>query len=114
MVSEPIVYASLGVGLSVFLSVIGASIGISISAPAIAAAGTERPEIVSKSLIATILAEALAIYGLVVGLLSIFKLPTAGGARPAKESGLRLFFLGSLLGGACVTARFVIGNPGGG
>src|SRR5207249_11465444 len=74
MVSEPIIYASIGVGLSVFLSVIGASIGISISAPAIAGAGTERPEIVSKSLIATILAEAIAIYGLVVGLLSIFRL----------------------------------------
>src|SRR5213594_2222397 len=71
---DAIVWASIGISLAVFLSVIGAALGISVAAPAIAAAGTERPEIVSKSLIATILAEALAIYGLVVGLLSIFKL----------------------------------------
>src|SRR6266571_6676570 len=75
---DAIVWASIGISFAVFLSVIGAALGISIAAPAIAAAGTERPEIVSKSLIATILAEALAIYGLVVGLLSIFKLPAAG------------------------------------
>src|SRR2546428_5054682 len=113
MVSEPIVYASLGVGLSVFLSVIGASIGISISAPAIAGAGTERPEIVSKSLIATILAEALAIYGLVVGLLSIFKLPTAGAAALSSDSGFRLFFGGSIMGVAAIAAGFGIGTSGG-
>src|SRR5438093_7707575 len=113
MVSEPIIYASIGVGLSVFLSVIGASIGISISAPAIAGAGTERPEIVSKSLIATILAEALAIYGLVVGLLSIFKLPAAGATPLTSDSGFRLFFGGSIMGVAAIAAGFAIGTSGG-
>ena len=54
--TDAIVWASIGISLAVFLSVIGAALGISIAAPAIAAAGTERPEIVSKSLIATILA----------------------------------------------------------
>ncbi len=90
--TDAIVWASIGISLAVFLSVIGAALGISIAAPAIAAAGTERPEIVSKSLIATILAEALAIYGLVVGLLSIFKLPAAGAAALSSDSGFRLFF----------------------
>ena len=108
---EPIVWASLGISLAVFLSVIGAAIGISIAAPAIAAAGTERPEIVSKSLIATILAEALAIYGLVVGLLSIFKLPNI--TATSIESGYRLFFSGSIMGIAAVAAGFGIGTAGG-
>src|SRR2546427_4474087 len=110
MVSEPIVYASLGVGLSVFLSVIGASIGISISAPAIAGAGTERPEIVSKSLIATILAEAIAIYGLVVGLLSIFKVINLS---PTDTTlGFKIFFAGMMMGISAIAAGVGIGTSG--
>src|SRR5256712_13967392 len=102
MVSEPIIYASVGVGLGVFLSVIGASIGISISAPAIAGAGTERPEIVSKSLIATILAEAIAIYGLVFGLLSIFRLIHLTAADT--DIAFRIFAGGLIMGIAAVAA----------
>src|SRR5207249_5413598 len=96
MVSEPIIYASIGVGLSVFLSVIGASIGISISAPAIAGAGTERPEIVSQRVIATILAEAIAIYGLAVGLPSVFRLIHLTAADT--DIAFRIFAGGMILG----------------
>ena len=99
----------MGVGLSVFLSVIGASIGISISAPAIAGAGTERPEIVSKSLIATILAEAIAIYGLVVGLLSIFRV--TGGLTDV-DLGFRIFAGGAIMGIAAIAAGIGIGTSG--
>jgi ATP synthase proteolipid subunit len=108
---EPIVWASLGISLAVFLSVIGAAVGISIAAPAIAGAGTERPEIVSKSLIATILAEALAIYGLVVGLLAIFKLPSITNA--SVDAGFKLLFAGTIMGIAAVAAGFGIGTSGG-
>jgi len=110
---DAIVWASIGISLAVFLSVIGAALGISIAAPAIAAAGTERPEIVSKALIATILAEALAIYGLVVGLLSIFKLPAAGAIPLTSDSGFRLFFGGTIMGVAAIAAGFGIGTSGG-
>ena len=105
-------WASLGISLAVFLSVIGAALGIGIAAPAIAAAGTERPEIVSKSLIATILAEALAIYGLVVGLLSIFKLPAAGAPALSADAGFRLFAGGIIMGIAALGAGFGIGTSG--
>src|SRR2546427_4547093 len=111
MVSEPIIYASVGVGLGVFLSVIGASIGISISAPAIAGAGTERPEIVSKSLIATILAEAIAIYGLVFGLLSIFRLIHLTAADT--DIAFRIFAGGLIMGIAAVAAGIGGGGTGG-
>src|SRR5215472_12422288 len=112
MVSEAILWGSMGVGLSVFLSVVGASIGISISAPAIAGAGTERPEIVSKSLIATILAEAIAIYGLVVGLLSIFTLTAAGfvASANATDLGFRIFLGGAIMGIAAIAAGIGIGT----
>src|SRR5437879_13844589 len=68
----PTFWAGLGGGLSVLLSAIGAGMGIGISGPAIAGAGVERPEVMFKTCIATILAEAVAIYELVVGLLSLF------------------------------------------
>jgi len=112
---EPIVWAASGIGLSIVLSVIGAALGISISAPAIAGAGTERPETVSKTLIATILAEALAIYGLVVGLLSIFRLTSlteAGDPVAAANAGFRLFFGGLTMGIAAVAAGFGVGTSG--
>ena len=108
---EPIVWAAMGIGLSVFLSVIGAALGISIAAPAIAGAGTERPEIVSKSLVAIILAEALGIYGLVVGLLAIFKLPTITATSDA-DAGFRLFFGGLTMGIAAIAAGVGIGTSG--
>lgn len=108
---EPIVWAAMGIGLSVSLSVIGAALGISIAAPAIAGAGTERPEIVSKSLVAIILAEALGIYGLVVGLLSIFKLPTITATSDA-DAGFRLFFGGLTMGIAAIAAGVGIGTSG--
>ncbi len=98
----------MGVSLSVLLSVIGAAIGISISAPAIAGAGTERPEIVSKSLIATILAEALAIYGLVVGLLSLFAITDS--LSPA--GAFRIFAGGLTMGVAALGAGLGIGTSG--
>src|SRR5437667_11960556 len=66
----PTFWAGLGGRLRVLLSAIGAGIGIGISGPAIAGAGVERPEVMFKTFIATILADALAIDGLVDGLLS--------------------------------------------
>ncbi len=108
---EPIIWAGLGVSLSLLLSVIGAALGISISAPAIAGAGTERPEIVSKSLIATILAEALAIYGLVVGLLSLFKIP-APPATLTADGAFRIFSGGLTMGVAALGAGLGIGTSG--
>ncbi len=108
MVAESILFAGLGVSLSLLLSVIGAALGISISAPAIAGAGTERPETVSRNLIATILAEALAIYGLVVGLLSLFAItPTL-----SSDGAFRIFSGGLTMGVAAVGAGLGIGTSG--
>src|SRR3989442_14350026 len=71
----PTFWASLGAGLSILLSAIGAGLGIGISGPAIAGAGDEKPEVKLKTFIATILVQVLALYGLLVGLLFIFALP---------------------------------------
>ncbi len=113
MISDTILFAGLGVSLSLLLSVIGAALGISISAPAIAGAGTERPETVSRNLIATILAEALAIYGLVVGLLALFAIPTSATATPLSPDGaFRIFSGGLTMGVAALGAGLGIGTSG--
>ena len=106
---EPIIFAALGVSFSVLLSVIGAALGISISAPAIAGAGTERPETVSRNLIATILAEALAIYGLVVGLLSLFAITDS----LTMPGAFRIFAGGLTMGVSALGAGLGIGTSGG-
>ncbi len=98
----PTFWASLGAGLSVLLSAIGAGLGIGISGPAIAGAGVERPEVMLKTFIATILAEALAIYGLVVGLLSIFAIPSV----TTIAGGTRIFAAGLTMGAASLGAGF--------
>ncbi len=108
MISDTILFAGLGVSLSLLLSVIGAALGISISAPAIAGAGTERPETVSRNLIATILAEALAIYGLVVGLLSLFAITPA----LSPDGAFRIFSGGLTMGIAALGAGLGIGTSG--
>lgn len=108
MVADTILFAGLGVSLSLLLSVIGAALGISISAPAIAGAGTERPETVSRNLIATILAEALAIYGLVVGLLSLFAITST----LSSDGAFRIFSGGLTMGVAALGAGLGIGTSG--
>src|SRR5438093_11057339 len=70
----PIFCASLGIALSILLAAIGAGLGIGVAGPGVAGAITEKLEIFARSFIAVVLAEALAIYGLVVALLAVFKL----------------------------------------
>lgn len=106
--SCPTFIASVGAGMSVLLSAIGAGIGIGISGPAIAGAGVERPEVMFKTFIATILAEALAIYGLVVGLLSVFAITPS----LTLESASRIFAGGLTMGAASLGAGFGIGTSG--
>jgi ATP synthase proteolipid subunit len=113
--ADPIFWASLGVSLSIFLAAIGAGLGIGITGPGVAGATTERPEVFARSFIAVVLAEALAIYGLVVALLAVFKLPTiASSTDPvaATNSAYRIFAAGLAMGGGALGAGFGIGTSG--
>ncbi|TMI54410.1 hypothetical protein E6H18_10985 [Candidatus Bathyarchaeota archaeon] len=115
--ADPIFFASLGVSLSIFLAAIGAGLGIGITGPGVAGATTERPEVFARSFIAVVLAEALAIYGLVVALLAVFKLPaivTLNATDPtaAANSAFRIFAAGLAMGGGALGAGFGIGTSG--
>ena len=67
-------YGAFSAGVSIGLAALGAGIGIGHSGAAMSGAITERPETFTKSLIAVVLAEALAIYGLLISFMILMKL----------------------------------------
>ncbi len=60
---------TIGAGVSVGLACIGAGIALSNIGSSVVGAITEKPELLGKLLIMLGLAEAIAIYGLVMGIL---------------------------------------------
>ena len=65
--------AMLGIGIAFAAAAIGAGIGIYGAGSAVLSAAAERPELSTLAIIITALAEAIAIYGLVVVILMLAK-----------------------------------------
>ncbi len=65
---------ALGAGIAVGLACLGAGMAISASGSAAISAAAEKPEIFFRTFLVVALAEALAIYGLIVGILLWLKL----------------------------------------
>jgi len=71
---DEIIIGLMGVVLSSCIPISGAAYGIITAGISMAGAGTERPEIVTKLLLAVVLAEAIGIYGLLTSIMLIGKL----------------------------------------
>lgn len=73
---DPSIIGPASVAVALGVPAIAAAIAIIPNATAMAAVGTEKPEILSRLIITIVLGEALAIYGLLISFIIFGKLPT--------------------------------------
>ena len=111
---NPYVWANLGIGFDLGFSILGAAWGIYLTGSSLLAASVKTPRITSKNLVSVIFCEAVAIYGVIIGIIMSGKIgdksftDTVNDYNHALWTGFSLFTLGIYVGlsnlfcGVCV------------
>ncbi|CAA2961431.1 V-type proton ATPase subunit c 1, partial [Olea europaea subsp. europaea] len=113
---SPYTFASIGIAISIGVSVLGAAWGIYITGSSLIGAAIKAPRITSKNLISVIFCEAVAIYGVIVAIILQTKLESVPSSRiydpESLRAGYAIFASGIIVGFANLVCGLCVGIIG--
>ncbi|XP_020249243.1 V-type proton ATPase subunit c''1-like [Asparagus officinalis] len=113
---SPYTFASIGIALSIGVSVLGAAWGIYITGSSLIGAAIKAPRITSKNLISVIFCEAVAIYGVIVAIILQTKLESVPASQiyapESLRAGYAIFASGIIVGFANLVCGLCVGIIG--